>query len=369
MRIAIDATPIVPSRKGIGVVAEGLIAACRPDSALGNALIFVDRSFADEARRMWPERNFFPVGIGSSLIWETVQLRRLLTRNSIDLLLTLRERTLVPQGTKSLVWLFEVPDHRVKLLLAGDAGAYRRMVARHSIGRFARVARRTSRFVVSSSFTRSDLIERYGVSPDRISTIHPGVAPHFSNYVADDIRSSPRTRYVLHFATGDLRENSPNAIRAFAGACGRLAPDIGLVLAGVPEHERTAIAGLLDGLGISARTKVRGYIAASEMPTLFAGADVYLDPTLVEGFGLQLLEAMSVGTCVVASNRSSVSEIVGDAGVLVAPDDVNGMSDALVSLLGNAAERRAVADRGKARAAQFSWDAAAAAFNELVKTI
>ena len=369
MRIAIDATPIVASRKGIGAVAEGLISACDPESEIGRALIFVDRSFETEARRQWPGRNILSADIRSSLVWETIQLRRLLARNRIDLLVTLRERTLVPAGTKSLVWLFEVPDHRVKLLLGSDAGTYQRVVARHSVARFARVARKTTHFVVSSEFTKNDLTARYGVGSDRITRIYPGIAPAFVHYAADHGRWIKRNPYVLHFATGDLRENSANAINAFARACPRIAPDVALVLAGVPELERARIATLVERLGISARTEVRGYIAASEMPALFAGADIYLDPTLVEGFGLQLVEAMAVGACVVASDTSSVPEIVGDAGMLVAPDDVSGMSDALAALLRDAEQRHDLVERGKARAARFSWASAVAELNELVARI
>jgi glycosyltransferase involved in cell wall biosynthesis len=369
VRIAIDATPVVASRKGIGVVAEGLISSCGRDSPLGSAVIFVDSSFEREARRLWPGRNLVPVDIGSSLIWETVQLRRLLSQNSIELLITLRERTIVPGHTKSLVWLFEVPDHRVKLLLASDAGLYQRVVARHSVGRFERVARRTTRFVVSSEFTRQDLIERYAVPEDRITRIYPGVAPQFRETGASDNESPNLPRYVLHFATGDLRENSASAIRAFAAACDRIDPEVRLVLAGVPDHERASIAEITATLGIAPRTDVRGYIAASDMPGLFAGADVYLDPTLVEGFGLQLVEAMATGTCVIGSTSSSVPEIVGDAGILVAPDDVSGMSEALTVLLGNASERQARAERGRLRAARFSWETAAADFNNLVTTL
>jgi glycosyltransferase involved in cell wall biosynthesis len=364
VRIAIDATPVLRNKKGIGVVLDGLISSAAKDSLLASALVLVDESFADDAAREWPGRNLRPVKVRSSLVWETTDLPALVSREKIDILLTTRDRTSVSGRARTLVWLFEVPDHRVALLLKSRAPLFRKLVARASLWRFRRIARRVSHFVVSSEFTRCDLVERYGIPSSRITLIAPGVS--------DAYREAPakrETSYVLHFATGDPRDNSELAMRVFARVTRGTSRSVRLLLAGVPDPLRSSLEEKAQKLGIARQTDVRGYVPDPEMPELFASAAVYFDPTIFEGFGLQLLEAMAAGAPVITSNNSSAAEVVGDAGMVAPFNDEDAFASALTALLTDERLRAEYISRGRARSASYTWTAAASQFQELLLSL
>jgi glycosyltransferase involved in cell wall biosynthesis len=362
VQIAIDATPVVAKRKGIGSVLDGLISAASPNSLIGSARLFVDRSFAGEAARRWPGRTIEPVSFRSSLWWETVQLPKLLEQHRVEVLLTLRERTITRRGTKSVVWLFEDPSRRESIAREQQIP---RSVVQKMVGRFAgirlqRVAGSAAHFIVSSEFTRSDLMKSYGVESARISIIYPGLAPEFASDCGRSMvaRDAETFRYVLHFATGDPRDNSSFALEVFAAAIRDVDEPVNLLLAGVPESLRTEITATAEALGIAGRIRVRGYVPVSELPSLYSFAEVYLDPTLLEGFGLQTVEAMASGVPVLSSNVSAVPEVCGEAALLFDPRDRAGFSSALASLLRDDEQRKLLSERGKHRATPFTWNSA-----------
>lgn len=365
--LCVDATPIVAARKGIGVVLEGLIDSAPAGSPLGESMLFVDSSQLGELSRRWPGRSMRGVRMRSSLWWESISLPAALRGSACRTLLTMRERTLAPKGTNHILWLFEVPDHRVQLILGGTATRRERIVARHSLGRFARVTKRVAHFIVSSNSTRRDLMERYSIAGDRISIVYPGVphAPQGHDRGQSDLSPAGAGRYVLHFATGDARDNTDVALRAFASLADRIPDEVSLVLAGVPEQSRSALDEVVLSLGIGGRTRILGYVPAARMPALFASAEVYFDPTLFEGFGLQLVEAMANGTPVVASNVTSVPEIVGKGGILAAPDDEGALASALAAILRDPDRRSSLSAAARAESSRFSWPVAVAAVNEL----
>ena len=357
MRIVIDATPVVERRKGIGVVLAGLISSIRPGMALSNARLLVDETFSRANPGFFGRMEIEPVAFRSSLWFESVQIPRLLSRSRADVFLTLRERTLVPRATRSVVWLFEDPARRHALAArSGNHGLSQRLVGWHAGARLSRNARRVDRFVVSSQFTRQDLIDSYGVGDDRISIVHPGIDAAFFLAEAGPLRSNAAGghRYVVHFATGDPRDNTVTAMRAF-GIASRENPAVHLVLAGVPQAQRPHIAQTASSLDIEARTHILPYLPATRMPELYAGADAYLDPTLFEGFGLQILEAMAAGAPVVTSDVASVPEVAGGTAVLCDPMDVEGIARELSALLADPVRRARVAASGRSHASNFRW--------------
>jgi glycosyltransferase involved in cell wall biosynthesis len=117
------------------------------------------------------------------------------------------------------------------------------------------------------------------------------------------------------------------------------------------------------------RVTHRGYIADAERPALYAGATALILPSFTEGFGLPVLEAMTVGVPVIASDRGSLPEVVGDAGLLVSPDDPEELAAALQRLVTDAPFAQALGARGARRAAMFDWTASAAALRETYQAL
>jgi len=209
-------------------------------------------------------------------------------------------------------------------------------------------AERSDLIIAVSEFTAGQVESLLGVERSRIRTVHHGVR-------IPATAARPRENLILFVGAIQRRKNVARLVRAFER-----------MLAGW----RMALAGSADGFGAAeelaavesssrrADIDVLGYISAAELEALYNRASIFAFPSLDEGFGMPVLDAMAHGVPVVAANRSALPEVVGDAGLLVDPLDVDALGDALARLAGDEAVRRDLADRGLRRAAACTWKAA-----------
>ena len=200
--------------------------------------------------------------------------------------------------------------------------------------------RRASRIVAISAATRDALVSRLGLAASRIDVVPLAADERFRP------KNVARGRYVLYVGTNKPHKNVDALVRAWR----RLAPkDVELVIAG---REDPRFPSARERYGDVARCL--GDVSDDELPALIGGAMCFVFPSLHEGFGLPPLEAMACGTPVVASNRTSIPEVVGEAGVLVEPDE-EGIAEGLRRVLDDEALRADLGRRGPVRAAQFTW--------------
>jgi glycosyltransferase involved in cell wall biosynthesis len=246
-------------------------------------------------------------------------------------------------------------------------------------------ARAASRLIAISGATRDDLVRYAGARPDKISVIHHGVSPRFRPIEDRDMIAAAQAKYgitppyFLYVGTIQPRKNLVRLLEAFASATrdwgvgtGNIAPNPQspipnpqLVIAGkrgwlTEQIERQSAQ--LFGAG-SAAVCFTGYVADDDLPALLSGALAFVFPSLYEGFGMPILEAMACGAPVLASATSSLPEVAGAlaspaelAALLVDPDDTAAIADGLARLAGDAALRADLRRRGIARAAQFTWE-------------
>lgn len=224
-------------------------------------------------------------------------------------------------------------------------------------------ARAASHLIAVSAATRSDLVRLAGISPDRITVVHHGVAERFRQPVADPARARAIVGgdepYFLYVGTVQPRKNLVRVIEAFADASRRLAgAGIApvLVIAGKRGWLSEGIARRAAELGIAGRVRFAGYVADDDLPTLYREALAFVFPSLYEGFGMPVLEAMACGTPVLTSNSSSLPEVAGNAALVVDPLDTGAITEGMVCLACDAALRQELRQRGYQRAAQFTWD-------------
>ena len=231
---------------------------------------------------------------------------------------------------------------------------YLRWSTRHN----ARVA---AKVVADSDATRRDLIRYYKVPAEKIRVVHPGLDGGLGPVT--DIRLQAEVcalygiagPYLLYVGTLHPRKNLVRLVQAFASVAGNLDPSLQLVLAGQKGWMYEEVFAQVRRLGLSERVLLTGYVPDEDLPALLSGALAFVFPSLYEGFGLPVLEAMACGTPVVCSSVSSLPEVAGDAALLVDPLDVEALAGGLAQVATDDGFRRDLVQRGFLQARRFSW--------------
>ena len=223
-----------------------------------------------------------------------------------------------------------------------------------------RSLRKAQRVVAVSKHLRDKLVELVPSCAEKVSVIHEGVDQELFSSMQDQQGETPRDGgYLLFVSTLFAYKNPAKLLRAFALLRDRrqVDPALRLKLAGRDPwgRELPRLRRLSAELKIDVVTDFLGAVAHRDMPSLYSGALALIYPSAVETFGLPLLEAMGFGVPVVASNRMSVPEVVGDAGLIVDPDDVEAMAGAIYNILEDKDVRTSLVSLGRQRAREFTW--------------
>lgn len=227
-----------------------------------------------------------------------------------------------------------------------------------------RSLQRADLILADSAWTRQDLIEMLRIPAEKIVVVPAGVGPEYHPISDQAALTAVRERYnlprrfILHVGTLEPRKNLIRLMEALRAIAAR-EPELCLVLVGGKGWLYEDIFASVERLGLTGKVVFPGYIAEADLPAVYNLAAVLAYPSLYEGFGIPPLEAMACGVPVVSSNSSSLPEVVGDAAVLVDPADSAALAAALLRTLSDSQLRQTLRARGLARAAAFSWPAAA----------
>jgi glycosyltransferase involved in cell wall biosynthesis len=220
---------------------------------------------------------------------------------------------------------------------------------------------RAGRVIALSENTRRDL-EGIGVESERLRVIYGGGNVVAESQIplarADEVRRAyglPE-RYVLFVGTINPRKNVPFLLRSFAQLKRDRSIPHSLVLVGKKDSASDEVECLIRELGIESDVRITGYVEEWQVPLFYKMADLFVLPTLYEGFTLVTLEAMAYGVPVVATDTSSIREGVGDAALLVQLEDVDGLAQAIRTALIDPCLRRRLIERGKVQSQQFTWE-------------
>ena len=223
-----------------------------------------------------------------------------------------------------------------------------------------RCARRSVHIITVSEYSKELICETYKIPSERVSVTPHGVTDGFrpvtDETILDELRKrfGLSERYLLYVGKLQARKNIVRLIKAFKK--GVVAADLPhkLVLIGKCTWLSNEILETIRSLGLSDRVLLLGEVQLTDLPTFYSGAELFVFPSLAEGFGLPPLEAMSCGTAVVSSSASSLPEVVGDAGVLIDPYNVDELAEAMVELIRDDTKRASLERLGLTRASRFS---------------
>ncbi len=361
MRIGIDATPII-NHSGTGYYTQKLIEFLGRADGENKYVLFCPNGYAAELEHpgMFDYPNFRIIelrsrGQAALALWKQFSLPTQIRKLGIDLIhfpsFIASLRTDIPSV---------VTVHDLCFTLFPEAFSLLRRPYYNFI--IPRSARHCNTVIADSESTRSDILKHLARGNGDVQTIHLGVDPVRFYHVAEESeRESMRERYglpkdfILYVGTLEPRKNIPRLIRAFG---------YGVVSKGLPHH--LVIAGrrgwLFDdifnevkSLDLEGRVHFPGYIPPSHLAALYSMARSVAYPSLYEGFGLPCLEAMSCGTPVITSDRSSLPELVEDCGLIVDPTSVDSIAAALQKICSDDECHRLLSERGPHRASHFSW--------------
>lgn len=237
--------------------------------------------------------------------------------------------------------------------------ALQRLYLRTQVWRSARGARRV---IAVSEATRRDVAALFGVPAERIDVVYNGVDAGFGPAPQDQVEAFRRRhglpeRYLLHVGTLEPRKNLVRLVQAFHGARQRSQDlqSVKLILVGGKGWDYDVIFQETERLGLQDVVIFAGYAPDETLPWWYRAAAGFVYPSLLEGFGLPVLEAMACGAPVITSRVSSLPEVAGDAALLVDPTSIAELADALARLLTDKALADDLRQRGLARSATFSW--------------
>jgi glycosyltransferase involved in cell wall biosynthesis len=356
MRVVVDYRPALRARTGVGEYVHHIAGAYAKQQAPEDTLVLFSSS--------WKDR--LPHDLSATLGATTSD-----HRIPVRLLNYLWHRHAWPAiemlaGPTDVVHAFHpllIPaSHAAQVVTIHDLHFLSR--PEHSIGEIrhdypllaSRHARRADAIVTNSSYTAGLVHATFSVPNERIFVCRPG-APKWQHLGTGP--NIPQDGYILFVGTLDLRKHVGSLLDAYILARSRVPGLPKLVIAGAMRPDAQAWVARWKSPPLDGHVEYRGYVDDAAREALYAGARLLVLPSLDEGFGLPVLEAMSAGIPVLTSNRGALPEVVGEAGLTIDPNDAEGFADALVQLTTDAAMATERAIRGLEHARSFSWDTAA----------
>ena len=358
MRIAFDGTTLRPARTGVGYYTEHLLHHLAAESVDDEIIVISNRPLDTIAPLPQNVRVVSSSSRVPRLVWMQTIAPRLLRRLRVD----------VAHFTNGMVPLaMSVPTvvtiHDMSLTMFPKYHPPRRVLLNRPLVDVA--ARRADAIITVSESAKRDIVRLYGSQAERIHVVHEAAAPSFQpirdQAVLDRVRQRYELaeRFVLYVGTIEPRKNLPKLIEGFARRRTRGEMPHQLVCAGPYGWLSRDIEDLIDRLQIEQSVRFTGYVPFDDLAALYSLAEIFVFPSLYEGFGLPVIEAMACGTPVITGHVAALAEVGGGAVEQVGRLDADSLGDAMVRLANDSRRREELSSLGLQRAHTFSWQRAA----------
>jgi len=355
MRIGIDASPIAGDRGGVGWHTYHLLRAMLATGAETEFVAYARPGFVPPVETgLW--------GGVDRLRWVTASkwaMKRQGAADRLDLYhgTNFRLHTTGRCGgvvTIHDLWLERFPQYSPKVL-----GQWLSSLKTKRLANQARMV------VTVSEFSANEVTSLYGLPRERIAVIYNGVSEEWHPRTDQSALAALQARlgfpakpYILFVGGADPRKNHKTFLRAAALARKDLAGRM-LLLVGSPVHPFGSYRNTAESVGLLDQVYCPGRLSTEELALLYSFADLFVFPSLYEGFGMPVLEAMACGAPVLTSKTTALVEVAGDAALLIDPENVQELGEAMVKALKNEPLRRYLKEQGIQRAKQFTWGQAA----------
>jgi len=319
--------------------------------------IFVNKESSDLALPFQQnfERVMCPVRARSRVaryLWEQAVLPFRARKHRLDLLHSLGYVQPLRLPCASIVTIHDLNFHN----LGSWMPKRRRAVLRYFV---TRSAKRADHIITVSEFSKRQIVEILGIPESKVTVTYNAVKQRVSvPRPFEDVSKhyGVREPYILALSSFSPHKNMASLVKAFAMLRQRGFQELQLVLAGHPPTDRRSLELLLHQQRIQDAVTFTGYVPDDVLPALYAHAEVFVFPSLYEGFGIPILEAFLHGAPVACSDAGAIPEVACDAACYFDPTSIEEMADAMSNILRDASLRRSLVDRGKERVAQFTWE-------------
>ncbi|HOX07935.1 MAG TPA: glycosyltransferase family 1 protein [Planctomycetota bacterium] len=355
-RIALDCRSVFPGMGGIGRYAATLAGAL-PQLDPGNEYHFlVTDKKADQPLSAAPNASERPFACGMiDERWEQLELPGELAGMTADLYHSTCFTLPVAGGARrKIATVHDVIFSRHPELVDERLRNY--------LDRWTEVSLDVAdRIITVSEFSKREMCELYGADPGKVRVVYNGVDPRFAQAGAAATAKTAASklklpkRYALYVGALEEKKNIPRLLAAWKLVSAKV-KGLKLVLAGGKGGKGFDAEAAVKAVGVDDSVVLAGYVADSDLPAVMAGAEIFVYPSLYEGFGLPVLEAMACGVPVVTSKTSSLGEIAGDAARLVDPESVEDLAGAMEEVVADRKLAQSLVKKGRARAAEFTPD-------------
>jgi glycosyltransferase involved in cell wall biosynthesis len=363
MRIGFEASALQGCKSGVGYYAENLLTGMMSVAPQHDYVLFSNRDIRESGPAFPGQRvydgGFFPVRTA----WMQTVLPGNIRRAAPDV---------CHFAPLALPCPYVVTIHDMTLYITPRFHRLKKLVLDRTL--LPHVARRAAGIITVSNSARDDIVRYLRVPREKVRVVMNAVSPVFRPVTDPAHLTSVLTRYginvpyVLYVGTIEPRKNIARLVQAFARLKRSGLPHK-LVLVGQPGWHFQPIYAEIERQGISRDVVLTGYVPEQALPALYSGAECMAFPSLYEGFGMPVLEAMACGTPVVTSHSSSLAEVAGDAALLVDPHSVEQIADALAHIHDDPQLAGDLVTRGLERASRFTWENAARATLDLYDSV
>lgn len=369
MRIGIEAQRLFrPHKHGMDRVALELIKNLQRIDKVNEYFIFVKPDQDRDVLEHTDNFNIVEVPGGPYPLWEQFQLPKFVKKYQCDLLHCTSNTAPLKVQSKVITTLHDIIFREESVLkqLLSSASWYQKIGNLYRRFLVKDVVKKSEHLITVSNFENQNIKKVFKLENQKVTTVHNGVNQQFNNQFTREQKEAVRSQYQLpkeflfHIGNKDPRKNTKRLLDAFFELKQMQFGNIKLVIAGVNED---TLDSMLEEMFVPSALKkdivLTGYIEDEDLPVIYGLAQVFLFPSLREGFGIPILEAMASGVPVITSNTSSMPEVAGESALLINPYDTQELTQAMVKLLSDEDFRNSLIKGGLKQCRTFSWNQSA----------